>query len=53
MTKAQNGEANAYNQWLATEIQEAINDPGPSIPHEEPPAKSGYPFRAPSIIQTV
>ena len=23
-----------YNAWLATEIQEAINDPRPSIPHE-------------------
>lgn len=28
-------EAAAYNQWLATEIQEAIDDPRPSIPHEE------------------
>lgn len=28
-------EAAAYNQWLATEIQEAIDDPTPSVPHEE------------------
>lgn len=28
-------EAAAYNQWLATEIQEAIDDPRPSIPHDE------------------
>ena len=31
MTKAQEG----YNAWLAAEIQEAIDDPRPSIPHEE------------------
>lgn len=28
-------EAAAYNQWLAAEIQEAIDDPRPSIPHDE------------------
>lgn len=28
-------EAAAYNQWLAAEIQEAIDDPLPSIPHDE------------------
>jgi len=28
-------EAAAYNQWLADEIQESINDPRPSIPHDE------------------
>ena len=28
-------EAAAYNEWLATEIQEAIDDPRPSIPHDE------------------
>lgn len=28
-------EAAAYNQWLAAEIQEAINDPRSSIPHDE------------------
>jgi len=28
-------EAAAYNQWLATEIQEAIDDPRPSVPHDE------------------
>lgn len=28
-------EAAAYNEWLAAEIQEAIDDPRPSIPHEE------------------
>lgn len=28
-------EAAAYNQWLAAEIQEAIDDPHPNIPHEE------------------
>ena len=27
MTKSQDGEATAYNQWLAAEIQEAIDDP--------------------------
>lgn len=25
----------AYDRWLATEIQAAIDDPRPSIPHEE------------------
>ena len=36
MIKAQDGEANAnaYNQWLAAEIEEAIDDPLPSIPHD-------------------
>lgn len=28
-------EAAAYNEWLAAEIQEAIDDPRPSIPHDE------------------
>lgn len=28
-------EAAAYNQWLAAEIQEAIDDPRPNIPHED------------------
>ncbi|HRO58205.1 MAG TPA: hypothetical protein PK177_03405 [Burkholderiaceae bacterium] len=28
-------EAAAYNDWLAAEIQEAIDDPRPSIPHDE------------------
>ena len=28
-------EAAAYNHWLAAEIQEAIDDPRPSIPHDE------------------
>lgn len=28
-------EAVAYNQWLAAEIQASIDDPRPSIPHEE------------------
>jgi len=28
-------EAAAYNHWLATEIQGAIDDPRPSIPHDE------------------
>ena len=28
-------EAAAYNQWVAAEIQEAIDDPRPSIPHDE------------------
>ncbi len=28
-------EAAAYNQWLAAEIQEAIDDPRSSIPHDE------------------
>ncbi len=28
-------EAAAYNQWLATEIQEAIADPRPSVAHDE------------------
>jgi len=28
-------EAAAYNQWLAAEIQAAIDDPRPSIPHDE------------------
>lgn len=28
-------EAVAYNQWLAAEIQEALDDPRPSIPHDE------------------
>ena len=28
-------EAAAYNQWLAVEIQEAIDDPRSSIPHDE------------------
>mgnify|MGYP006441393879 CR=1 FL=1 len=27
--------AAAYNEWLAAEIQAAIDDPGPSIPHDE------------------
>lgn len=27
--------AAAYNEWLAGEIQEAIDDPRPSIPHDE------------------
>ena len=27
--------AAAYNQWLSTEIQEAIDDPRPSLPHDE------------------
>jgi len=28
-------EAAAYNEWLAAEIQDAIDDPRPNIPHEE------------------
>lgn len=28
-------EAAAYAQWLAAEIQEALDDPRPSIPHDE------------------
>ena len=28
-------EAAAYNRWLAAEIQEAIDDPRPSIPHDQ------------------
>ena len=28
-------EAAAYNQWLAGEIQSSIDDPRPSIPHDE------------------
>lgn len=32
-------EAAAYNKWLAAQIQEAIDDPRPSIPHEEVMAK--------------
>lgn len=28
-------EAAAYNQWLAAEIQEAIDDPRPGTPHDE------------------
>lgn len=28
-------EAAAYNEWLAAEIQAAIDDPRPSIPHDE------------------
>lgn len=28
-------QAAAWNAWLAAEIQEAIDDPRPSIPHEE------------------
>lgn len=28
-------EAAAYNEWLSAEIQEAIDDPRPSIPHDE------------------
>lgn len=28
-------EAAAYDKWLKAEIQEAIDDPRPSIPHEE------------------
>lgn len=28
-------EAAAYNEWLAAEIQASVDDPRPSIPHEE------------------
>ncbi len=28
-------EAAAYNQWLAAEVQAAIDDPRPSVPHDE------------------
>lgn len=28
-------EAAAYNQWLGAEIQEAVDDPRPSLPHDE------------------
>lgn len=28
-------EAAAYNHWLAGEIQQAVNDPQPSVPHAE------------------
>lgn len=28
-------EAAAYNQWLAAEVQASIDDPRPSIPHDE------------------
>ncbi len=28
-------EAAAYNHWLAAEIQEALDDPRPSVPHDE------------------
>jgi hypothetical protein len=28
-------QAAAYSEWLAAEIQDAINDPRPSIPHDE------------------
>lgn len=27
--------SDAYSRWLAAEIQAAIDDPRPSIPHEE------------------
>lgn len=27
--------AAAYNEWLAAEIQAAIDEPGPSVPHDE------------------
>jgi len=30
-----NGEASDYDKWLAAEIQAAIDDPRPNIPHEE------------------
>lgn len=29
----------AYTEWLAAEIQEAIDDPRPSIPHDEAMAR--------------
>lgn len=28
-------EAAAYNQWLAAEIQESIDDPRPNVPHDQ------------------
>lgn len=28
-------EAAAYNDWLAAEIQEALDDPQPSVPHDD------------------
>ena len=33
--------AAAYNQWLAAEIQASIDDPRPSIPHDEVMAEMG------------
>ncbi|TAL90066.1 MAG: hypothetical protein EPN62_14480 [Candidimonas sp.] len=32
-------QAVAYTEWLSAEIQDSINDPRPSIPHEEVMAK--------------
>jgi hypothetical protein len=29
------GQHDAYSRWLAAEIQAAIDDPQPSIPHDE------------------
>lgn len=34
-------EAAAYTRWLAAEIQESIDDPRPSIPHDEVMAEMG------------
>jgi hypothetical protein len=28
-------EAEAYDQWFRTQVQEAIDDPRPSIPHDQ------------------
>lgn len=35
LERRQAHEAAAYNRWLAAEIQEAIDDPRPSIPHDQ------------------
>ena len=35
MTPEQLRAAAAYTQWLAAEIRESIDDPRPSIPHDE------------------
>lgn len=29
------GKDSAYNEWLKAEVQEALDDPSPPVPHEE------------------
>jgi hypothetical protein len=39
-------QAAAYTKWLAAEIQESIDDPRPSIPHDEVMAEMGVDIAA-------
>jgi hypothetical protein len=41
-------EAAAYNDWLASEVQEATDDPRPNLPHEDVVAEIDADIAAPA-----